>query len=322
MIRRPPRSTLFPYTTLFRSLFHEGASGDFYTAYGNGPDYGPWPWKGTGKPKYTAHPAQYKLWIRFLPENMHRDLNYGPLSNVPNWQADPAKGIPGARGWYYETGKPFRYVDEQDRDKMPDEINADWVVDILNKKHDHPFYLSVGFIRPHTPLYVPKKYFDMFPMENVQLPPYLKGDLDDCATILRQRWQWGFIKFKALIRAGGERAWKEWVQAYLACTAFLDDQVGKILEALDAGGYWDNTIVVLTGDNGYHVGEKDLIQKWHLWNESTRVPLFIHVPNGTGNGLTCDHPVSHIDIYPTLVDRKSTRLNSSHTDISRMPSSA
>ena len=175
-------------------------------------------------------------------------------------------------------------------------------VDILNKKHDRPFYLSVGFIRPHTPLYVPKKYFDMFPMENVQLPPYLKGDLDDCATILRQRWQWGFIKFKALIRAGGERAWKEWVQAYLACTAFLDDQVGKILEALDAGGYWDNTIVVLTGDNGYHVGEKDLIQKWHLWNESTRVPLFIHVPNGTGNGLTCDHPVSHIDIYPTLVD--------------------
>jgi len=283
-------------------LLHEGAGGDFYTAYGIGPDYGPWPWQGKGRPGNTPHPAQFETWKDHLPIPMHRDLNYGPLSNVPHWKPDPAKHIPGAKGWYTEKGKPFRYVDDRDRDKMPDEISADWAVDILKKKHDRPFYLAVGFIRPHTPLYAPKKYFDMFPLEDVQLPPYRKNDLDDCAAVLRNRWQWGFTKYRALIKAGGETAWKEWAQAYLACTAFVDDQVGKVLGALEAGDYRDNTIVILTGDHGYHVGEKDCIQKWHLWDESTRVPLLIHVPRSPGNGRTCDHPVSLIDIYPTLVD--------------------
>ncbi len=72
----------------------------------------------------------------------------------------------------------------------------------------------------------------MFPLERIQLPPYLKNDLDDCASVLRNRWEWGFKKYEALIKAGGEKAWKEWVQAYLACTAFVDDQVGKVLALL------------------------------------------------------------------------------------------
>jgi len=283
-------------------LLHEGAGGDFYTAYGIGPDYGPWPWMGKGRVSNTPGPAQYEKWKKHLPINMHRDLNYGPLSDVPQWKAGAIEGIPGAKGWYYEDAKPFRYVDSNNRDRMPDEISADWAVDILSKNHERPFYLGVGFIRPHTPLYVPRKYFDMFPIEDIQLPPYMKGDLDDCASVLRERWQWGYKKYEALIKAGGEKSWKEWVQAYLACTAFVDDQIGKVLDALDKSGYGDNTIVVLTGDNGYHVGEKDCIQKWHLWEESTRVPLLVHVPGAGGNGRSCDHPVSLIDMYPTLVD--------------------
>jgi arylsulfatase A-like enzyme len=224
------------------------------------------------------------------------------LSNVPRWKPDAAGGFRGAEGWYSESGEPFRYEDDWNRDKMPDELSADWAVDILKKKHDRPFYLAVGFVRPHTPLYAPAKYFDMFPIEEIQLPPYLSGDLDDCAEILRNRWEWGFTKYDALMKAGGENAWKQWVQAYLACMAFADDQVGRVLDALDAGGYGDNTIVILTGDNGYHVGEKDCILKWHLWDESTRVPLYIRVPNLPGNGRACERPVSLIDIYPTLVD--------------------
>ena len=283
-------------------LLHEGAGGDFYTRYGIGPDYGPWPWQGKGTPQNTPHPAQFETWKDHLPTAMHRDLNYAPLSNVPEWKADPAAGIRGARGWYTRRRKLFRYVDDGDRDRMPDEISADWAVSVLKRKHDRPFYLAVGFIRPHTPLYAPKKYFDMFPIEDIRLPPYRKGDLDDCAPALRRRWPWGFKKFRALIAAGGEQAWKQWVQAYLACTAFVDDQVGKVLKALDAGGHRDNTIVILTADNGYHVGEKDCIQKWHLWDESTRVPLLIRLPGCAGNGKTCDHPVSLIDVYPTLCD--------------------
>ena len=188
-----------------------------------------------------------------------------PVVERAGLEARSASDIPGARGWYTEGGKPYRYVDDRDRDKMADEISADWAVDVLKKKHDRPFYLAVGFMRPHTPLYVPKRYFDLFPLEKIQLPPYQQDDLADCAAVLRGRWPWGFQKYRALVQAGGETAWKEWVQAYLACMAFADEQAGPVLDALAASPYRDNTIVVLTSDNGYHVGEKDCIQKWHLW---------------------------------------------------------
>jgi len=92
------------------------------------------------------------------------------------------------------------------------------------------------------------------------------------------------------------------VQAYLATVSFVDDQVGRLMEALEAGGYADNTVIVFTSDNGYHLGEKDCIQKWHLWNESTRLPLLIHVSGTTAMGQDCVHPVSHIDLYPTLIE--------------------
>jgi len=283
-------------------LLHRGAEGDFYTAYGIGSDYGPWPWQGKGRPMNTPHPAQFGTWKAHLPIPMHRDLNYGPLSNVPVWKAGAVKGIPGAKGWYNESGKSFKYIDAENRDRTPDEISADWAIDVIRKKHDCSFYLGVGFIRPHTPLYAPKKYFDMYPVEEITLPPYKQDDLADCASILRKRWQWGYKKYEALVAAGGEKAWKEWVQAYMACTTFVDDQVGRVLDALETSPHRSNTVIVLTSDHGYHVGEKDCIQKWHLWDESSRVPLFVHVPNGQGNGQTCDRPVSLIDVYPTLVD--------------------
>ena len=84
---------------------------------------------------------------------------------------------------------------------MPDEISAQFAVHVLKQKHDQPFFLGVGFMRPHTPLYVPKKYFDMFPLDSVQLPPRLENDLDDCALILRQHWLLGLQKFHALMAA-------------------------------------------------------------------------------------------------------------------------
>ena len=284
-------------------LLHEGEGGDFYSEYGIPPDYGPWPWRGKGNPKYTPHPNHYEEWNDYLTYEMHRDLDYAPLSDVPEWKAHKEENLPGAKGWYNtNTAKPFIYVDEADRDKLPDEISADFAIDVLGIKHEKPFFLGVGFIRPHSPLYVPEKYFKMFPLEEITLPPYLKDDRDDCAPMLRNRWEWGFTKYDALIKAGGEKAWKEWVQAYLACMAFVDDQIGRVVEALNNSPYRDNTIIVLTSDNGYHVGEKDCIQKWHLWNESTKVPLYFSLPNSEDEHLVCNKPVSLIDLYPTLID--------------------
>jgi arylsulfatase A-like enzyme len=185
---------------------------------------------------------------------------------------------------------------------MPDEITIDYACEVLNREHDKPFFIGVGLTKPHTPLYVPEKYYDRFPIDDVTLPPYLENDLDDCAEALRNRWEWGFQKFEALIKAGGEQAWKEFVQAYLATIAFVDDQVGKLMDTLESEGYADDTIIVFTSDNGYHLGEKDCIQKWHLWNESTRLPFLIRVPGMKGMGSDCSHPVSHIDLYPTLIE--------------------
>lgn len=281
-------------------LLHEGQGGDFYTDYGIGPQYGPWPWKGVGKPFFTAHPNRYKAWIPFIKEPVHRDLNFGSLADVPRWEPDAEQGIPGAYGWYGDEGEPFRYVNDDDRDLLPDEQSAAWAVDVIRKKHDRPFYLGVGFVRPHTPLYVPKHYYDLYPLENIELPPYRKDDLNDVAPILRNRWQWGFDKFDALIKSGGEKEWKEWVRGYLASVTFADAQLGKVLDALQQSGELENTIIVLTSDNGYHAGEKNVVQKWHLWNESTRVPLLISVPGNKNNGKIATHPVSLIDVYPTL----------------------
>lgn len=282
-------------------LFHRGGGGDFYDSYGVPPNYGPWPWKGTGNEKFTAHPAQVHLFEPHLPVGIHRDINFGPLSNVPHWKPDPDNDVPGYRGWRM-WGEPFRWEGPDDRDRMPDELSADYAAKVLRREHRRPFLLAVGFIRPHTPLYAPQKYFDMFPLEDVRLPPYREGDLEDCAAPLRHRWKLGFQKFDALVKAGGRELWKRWVRAYLACVAFVDDQVGILLNALDDGPHADDTIVVLTGDHGYHVGEKDVLQKWHLWEESTRVPLFVRAPGVSEAGATCDHPVSLIDLYPTLAD--------------------
>ena len=101
--------------------------------------------------------------------------------------------------------------------------------------------------------------------------------------------------------AGGEPMWRQWVQAYLACTAFSDAQVGKVLQALDESPYRDNTLVLVTSDNGYHIGEKNVLQKMRLWEESTNVPLFVRGP-GVAVGKVCNYPVSLIDLYPTLID--------------------
>ena len=101
---------------------------------------------------------------------------------------------------------------------------------------------------------------------------------------------------------GSEMWWKKWVQSYLACVAFVDRQVGVMMEALEASEYAENTIVILTGDHGYHMGEKDNMHKTTIWEEVTRVPLVIAAPGISKPGMQCSHPVSLIDIYPTLID--------------------
>jgi arylsulfatase A-like enzyme len=283
-------------------IFHVGKSGDFWTEFGpRGSDYGPWPWRGKGQVKNTPHPNHYELWKDYLEERQHRDLDYAPLSDVPVWKSSDGD-FPGAKGWYHESGEPFQYVSAENRDRLPDEYYADWAIERIRQDHDRPFFLTIGFIRPHTPLYAPDEFFERYPLEDVKLPPYKENDREDCATPLTNRWLWGVEKFNTVMKSSGFHGLREWVRAYSASTSFVDAQIGRVLDALNNSAHSRDTIVILASDHGYHVGEKDVIQKWHLWDESTRVPLIIHVPGNPANGKENSHPVSLIDIYPTLID--------------------
>jgi arylsulfatase A-like enzyme len=183
--------------------------------------------------------------------------------------------------------------------EMIDYRTAEWGVERLNKEYDKPFFLTVGFIRPHVPWHVPQKWFDMHPVDGVETPPYKKYDILDLPAIAREVHEMPMMPSTEWAIETGQ--WKDIVQSYLACVTFVDAQVGKVLDALDNSKYKDNTIVILWSDHGYRLGEKGTFAKHALWQEATNAPLIISVPGNTKNAK-CELPVEMLDIYPTLVD--------------------
>jgi arylsulfatase A-like enzyme len=185
---------------------------------------------------------------------------------------------------------------KESTEETDDWRTADLASEFLEQDHDKPFFLACGIMRPHNPWHAPQKYFDMHPVEQVQLPPYLENDLDDVPPIGRKM---AGEEFK-IIKEHGE--WRNVVQAYLASGSFADACVGHVLDALEKSKYRDNTIVVLFGDHGYHIGEKDHITKSALWMETSRTPLIIHAPGVSKKQAKCKRPVSLLDLYPTLLE--------------------
>lgn len=193
----------------------------------------------------------------------------------------------------------------------PDWKTADGAAQFLQRDHEKPFFLGCGIYLPHLPWYAPKKFFDMHPLEEIELPPYKANDFDDIPAIGRRMGE-RHIKH---IRESGK--WKEAVQGCLAADSFADACVGHVLDALEKSHYRDNTIVILWGDHGYDVGEKK-IAKSALWEQTTRTPLIIDMPGKLpigkpASGMTCKSPVSLVDLYPTLIDLcglpKNTQLD-------------
>jgi len=183
----------------------------------------------------------------------------------------------------------------KDEDKGDYKI-ATWAVDQLDSKPEGPFFLSAGFFLPHVPCFATEKWFDLFPTETTKLPIIKRGDRDDTP---RFSWYMHWALPEPRLRWLEENdEWLNLVRSYLACTAFVDHQVGRILDALERNGYADNTIVVLWSDHGWHLGEKAITGKNSLWDDGTRVPLIFAGP-GISRG-TCSQPAELLDIYPTL----------------------
>ena len=181
---------------------------------------------------------------------------------------------------------------------MSDSISAAWAVDRLQETHADPFMLMVGFLHPHVPWYVPQEYYDLYDPATLTLPPYLETDYADIPSAGFDLMNAGFPTTQWAI-ANDE--WRNILHAYLANVSYVDAKIGLVLDALDNSPYASNTVVVLWGDHGYHLGEKNIFQKHTLWDRSGVTPLIIKAP-GMAAGAECDRVVSLLDIYPTILD--------------------
>ena len=240
------------------------------------------------------------------------DGSYGPLKNL-----DSVKVNGENIRWSYgpsRMGKTFKYVNENNRDLTPDEINANWaenrLFELADSANDEPFFMAVGFLRPHTPLIVPQKYFDMYPLDEIKLSNILEDDKDDTFLHLVDQFETkgrrvrSIEMYKNLVASyeNDEEGLKRFTQAYLACVTAVDDNIGQVLNAVNNTKLKDNTIVVIASDHGWTMGEKEHVYKNSLWEESTRVPLIIRAPGNSKPNSKVKHPVSLIDVYPTLLD--------------------
>jgi arylsulfatase A-like enzyme len=194
-------------------------------------------------------------------------------------------------------GIRFAPLDCDDSD-MADYKITSYGIEQLQKKHDKPFFIAVGLHKPHMPWNVPQKYYDLHPLDKIELPPYREDDLADIPTG-GQRMAKPESDHAAILKSG---RWKDAIQGYLAAISFCDAQIGRLLDALDKSPQRDNTIVVFWCDHGWHLGEKSHWRKFALWEEATRAPLVWVVPGVTKPNAVCDRTVDFMSIYPTLCD--------------------
>jgi iduronate 2-sulfatase len=179
-------------------------------------------------------------------------------------------------------------------DDQEDGQMAKKAVEFINTKRDKPFFLAVGFEKPHDPFVAPKKYFDMYPLEDctpIELPEGFKPPYDHSLM----SWSKQFDKFD-------DQDKREFLRSYYACTSFMDAQVGRLLDALKESGQMDNTLIVFFGDHGYHLGENKWWNKVTLYEQGTRAPFIVAGNSVKKKGVKSESMFEFIDIYPTITE--------------------
>ena len=244
------------------------------------------PTKGTNNPRHV---------VRYRGSEIMLPLNRLPSDRKPE----------STEGESFDWGA-FDTPDSE----MGDTQITDWAIKRLKShsatEHQKPFFLGVGYYRPHIPLFAPSKYFNRFKAAPAKLPRVDPEDLEDLSDTARE-WAIEAVTAGRHDTVVAHEQWQAAVESYLACTTFVDAQIGRLIDALDASDSSDNTIIVLWSDHGWHLGEKQHWGKWTGWERSTRVPLVIVPPREAKHqiasaGKRCTVPVSLIDLYPTLVE--------------------
>ena len=231
--------------------------------------------------KYLNNPDD----VRHLEEELMEHIIPGSRCEIPGRAAE---------NWTWGV-----LPDDWDRDDparlQQDTEQANRTIAILNQPQAQPFFMVCGFYRPHGPWTVAKRYYDQFPLETIALPDGFRADdLEDLPK--PGRWIATNRGEHAEVVAAG--MWKKCIQAISASTAYIDEQIGRVLDALERGPHQDNTIVVFAGDNGFHTGEKNHWLKFALWEQTCRVVFSVSMPGGPRQ--LNRSPVSLLDIYPTL----------------------
>ncbi len=204
----------------------------------------------------------------------------------------------------------------RDEDKGDYQV-ASWAIEqIESAPRDQPFFLAAGFFLPHVPCYATQRWFDLYPDDDSVLPIIRADDRDDTP---RFSWylHWNLPEPRLKwVRENNQ--WRNLVRSCLACTSFVDAQVGRLVDALRRTGQLDNTIIVVWGDHGWHLGEKGITGKNTLWDDGTRVPLIFAGPGITPGGR-CTQPAELLDIYPTLIQLCGIEPRSDLEGISLVP---
>ena len=199
---------------------------------------------------------------------------------------------------------------------MPDYKIASWAEDRLTRKYDKPFFIAAGFYTPHVPQYAPQKWQDLYPNKSLKLPEVRKDDLADLS-----KYAISLTRDKHIAPTHEwvleNKEWEALVKTYLACVSLVDAQVDRVVKAVEASPYANNTYIVLFSDHGFHLGEKERWAKRTIWKDSTRVPFMIAGP-GIKPGV-CEKPVELIDIYPTLLDLTGCDPDPAHEGQSLRP---
>ncbi len=256
--------------------------------------------KGGGK-IFHLGPGDERIWDEYF------SAAKSPLTKSPLTQSTAAtkSRLVDAAGMWAPWGPS-----ESDPRTMADARIADRIVGELKAQHDKPFFLAYGTFRPHLAWRVPGKYFELHPLDSVVLPKVIENDLDDIPPFGRRLAAevLDVSNNRNFAAPGGDHAnvlrhdqWHLAVQGYLASITFADAQVGRVLDALAQSPHADNTIVVLWGDHGYHLGQKEHWRKHTLWEDALRTTLVIAAPDAKRD-VRSSRVVSLIDLYPTLID--------------------
>jgi iduronate 2-sulfatase len=232
-----------------------------------------------------------------VPHTDNRAMQYASPQIIAKIKAG------GAQGWEQggkAKGPAWEIADCEDN-ALPDGWITDRAIEAMRAVQDKPFFLAVGLEKPHLPFVAPKKYFDLYPPEEIKLPPDMKAPENVppiALTNYAELRAYDGVPKKA--EPFSEQFAKDLIRGYYAATSYADAQVGRLLEALDELGLRERTIVVLWGDHGYQLGEQNLWCKHTNFENSTRTALILSVPDQPYVGVETDALVELVDIYPTL----------------------